>query len=183
MKKRVLLLGSITGLLYLLYFGLQLFFSIQAPPSDLLLSTVARNRSQVLDRAGDPLSYTYDNKFNFHNQLSLSKIPEFLQIAFIEAEDRRFYSHSGVDWWARLGALYQNLKAGRIVRGASTISEQVIRLVHPRERTVSARLLEGIEAKELEKNVSKAELLEFYLNQIPYARRRTWGSGSLIYVF
>ena len=60
----------------------------------------------------------------------------------------------------------------RTVRGASTITEQVVRILHPRPRTLWSRWLEGIEAGQLEKRFSKTEILEFYLNQVPYARQR-----------
>jgi penicillin-binding protein 1C len=102
----------------------------------------------------------------------LHEIPQFLQQAFIQAEDRRFYTHSGVDWWARLSAVYQNLINLRKIRGASTITEQVIRLVHSRPRTIWSRLLEGVEARRLEAKLNKASILEYYLNQVPYARQR-----------
>jgi penicillin-binding protein 1C len=66
----------------------------------------------------------------------------------------------------------QNVKALDSIRGASTLSEQVIRMWHPRARTLWSRWLEGIEAGRLEKEFSKSEILEFYLNQVPYAGRR-----------
>ena len=56
--------------------------------------------------------------------------------------------------------------------GASTITEQVVRMLHPRPRTVWSRWLEGIEAARLEKRFSKSEILEFYLNQVPYGHQR-----------
>ncbi|HET7396720.1 MAG TPA: transglycosylase domain-containing protein, partial [Gammaproteobacteria bacterium] len=56
-----------------------------------------------------------------------------------------------------------------VVRGASTISEQVIRILHPRPRTYWSRWVEGFEARELEQHFSKADILEFYLNEVPYA--------------
>lgn len=66
----------------------------------------------------------------------------------------------------------QNLLARRAVRGASTITEQVVRMLHPRPRTIWSRWLEGFEAAALERRFSKAAILEFYLNQAPYARQR-----------
>ena len=102
----------------------------------------------------------------------LHDIPQFLQQAFVVSEDQRFYHHKGVDWWARLHAIFQNIKVLDSIRGASTISEQVIRMWHPRPRTLWSRWLEGIEAGRLEKEFSKNEILEFYLNQVPYAGRR-----------
>jgi penicillin-binding protein 1C len=118
------------------------------------------------------LTVTYQNRWNIHDHLPLHDIPHFLQQALVVSEDQRFYRHRGVDWPARLHAIFQNLKALDSIRGASTISEQVIRMWHPRPRTLWSRWLEGIEAGHLEKEFSKSEILEFYLNQVPYAGRR-----------
>src|SRR5690606_34182216 len=103
---------------------------------------------------------------------ALHDVPAFLREAFITAEDRRFYSHRGVDWRARLAAVATNLRHGSAVRGASTISEQVVRMIHPRPRTLFNRWLEGWEARALERAFGKHEILEFYLNQVPYASNR-----------
>lgn len=127
---------------------------------------------QVLDRYGTPLSITFQNRWNVHDSMPLHTIPTVLQQAFILAEDQRFYQHSGVDWLARAQAVTQNLKALRVVRGASTMTEQVVRMLHPRPRTLWSRWLETFEAVQLEQRFSKTEILEFYLNQVPYARQR-----------
>ena len=115
--------------------------------------------------------------------MSLHEIPQFLQHSFILAEDRRFYRHQGVDWKARLAGLVQNLRAGRVVRGASTISEQVVRMLHPRPRSLWARWLEGFEAGRLEQRFSKPEILEFYLNQVPYRAQRRGVRQAALYYF
>jgi len=104
--------------------------------------------------------------------MPLAAVPEFLTQAFIQSEDQRFYQHHGVDWSARWAALWQNLRHGRAVRGASTITEQVVRMLHPRPRTLWSRWLEGFEAGRLEARATKQQILEFYLNQVPYAYRR-----------
>jgi penicillin-binding protein 1C len=128
-------------------------------------------RLRVLDRHGIALNVTYQNRWNLHDTEALHEIPEFLQQAFIFAEDRRFRSHHGIDWAARAAALWANLRAARTVRGASTLSEQVVRLLHPRPRTLWSRWMEGWEAMALERQLTKADILEFYLNQVPYARQ------------
>ncbi len=141
-------------------------------PDSLHPQTGEGQRQRYLDRHGQPLSATFDNPLNLHDQLPLHEIPPLLQRAFIVSEDRRFYHHQGADWLARGHALVQNLMALRQVRGASTISEQVVRILHPRPRTLWSRWLEGLEAKELERRFTKNDILEFYLNQVPYDRRR-----------
>lgn len=138
----------------------------------LVADMFAVRKAQYVDRGGMPLSITYQNDWNIHQQLPLHEIPPLLQQAFLDSEDKRFHEHHGVDWSARLHALWQNLTALRAVRGASTITEQVVRMLHPRPRSIWSRWLEGIEAARLESLFPKAAIFEFYLNQIPYANQR-----------
>ena len=141
-------------------------------PADLAPRGYAVARPQYLDRNGIPLSLTYDNPLNIGDWRPLHEIPELLRLAFVAAEDRRFFRHRGGDWLARAHAVVQNARSMGVVRGASTITEQVVRIIHPRPRTLWARWLEGIEAGMLERRFGKAEILEFYLNQVPYGRQR-----------
>lgn len=146
--------------------------SLRPLPAQLAPGMDDVRRVQVRDRRGIPLSVTYENDWNLYEIVPHDTIPLLLRQAFVMAEDQRFYAHHGPDWSARLHAVWQNLMAGRAVRGASTISEQVVRLLHPRPRTLWSRWLEGWEAQTLERRFSKEQILEFYLNQIPYAERR-----------
>ena len=130
------------------------------------------SRMRILDRNNAPLNITYQSQWNTHDYVPLYEIPDFMQQAFIISEDKRFFHHSGVDWTARCNAAWQNLKSMDGVRGASTITEQVIKMLHPRKRSIWARWLEGFEARILERFFSKAEILEFYLNEVPYASNR-----------
>lgn len=141
-------------------------------PENLNPSGSDLRKVRVVDRNGSPLSITYSNSWNLQDHVPLHEIPIVLQLAFVTAEDARFYRHGGVDWFARFHALWQNCRAWRAVRGASTITEQVVRMLHARPRTVWSRWLEGVEAGRLEKRFSKADILEFYLNQVPYAHQR-----------
>lgn len=132
----------------------------------------AARRAQVLAVDGEVLNRTYTNHWNIHDRVALHDIPQRLRAAFLGAEDRRFFQHMGIDWPARAAAVVQNLKALRAVRGASTISEQSVRMLYPRPRTVWSRWLEGIDAMRLEHRFGKTAVLEFYLNQVPFAANR-----------
>ncbi|WP_051251725.1 transglycosylase domain-containing protein [Psychrilyobacter atlanticus] len=103
----------------------------------------------------------------------IKEIPDYLQKAFISVEDRRFYSHHGVDIW-RLGkAVLVNLSKGRIAQGGSTISQQLAKNAFlSNERTFSRKFKEVIITLEIERVYSKDEILEKYLNEIYF------GSGS-----
>lgn len=146
--------------------------SLTALPDALSSVTRSAERLRIVDRSGNTLSFSYQNRWNSDEQLALHEIPQVLRDAFLLAEDQRFFTHYGVDWRARASALVQNLEARRVVRGGSTISEQVVRILQPRPRTLWSRWVEGFEALRLERRFAKAEILEFYLNQVPYANQR-----------
>ncbi len=97
----------------------------------------------------------------------ISKIPEDLIRAIIAVEDSRFWLHQGVDYIGIIRALVKDIRAGRIKEGASTITQQLIKVVllSP-ERTIIRKLKEATLAFRLEKNLSKEEILELYLNKI-----------------
>src|SRR3974390_3791264 len=98
-------------------------------------------------------------------------MPPLLVRAFIVSEDQSFTTHHGVDWPARLAAVWDNLKAHAAIRGASTVTEQVVRMLHPRRGTLWSRWLEGFEAGQLEAQCSKDQILDFYFKQVPDADR------------
>lgn len=150
-----------------------LFVATWASMSDLsALDLRSKAHGQILlDREGHPLSEER-SRWNVQDQVPLYEIPQGLQDAVLTAEDQRFYQHGGVDWLARFHALWQDLRAGHNVRGASTISEQVVRMLVPRPRTLWSKWVEGFDAKRLEDHATKADILEFYLNQVPYASNR-----------
>ncbi len=97
----------------------------------------------------------------------LSKIPENLIRAVVAVEDSRFWVHRGIDFIAIIRALTRDIRAGRIKEGASTITQQLAKVVFlSPERTVARKLKEATLAFRLEKNLSKEEILELYLNKI-----------------
>jgi penicillin-binding protein 1C len=162
--------------------GVETFREVQTP-SLALRGLPADERYTVLDRLGQPLGISYQTQFNLSDRRSLQDVPEILRLAVVTAEDRRFYDHAGVDWRARFSALWQNFRARHAVRGASTITEQVVRIIHPRTRTLWSRWVEGFEAMALERHASKQEILEFYLNQVPFAANRRGFAQAARYYF
>ena len=146
--------------------------SLQDFPGGLDVAHEGVVKPAVLARDGTRLSVSLQNAWNTTDVVPLQEVPQFLQRAFIVSEDKTFYEHRGVDWSARLAAVWQNATNGEAVRGASTITEQVVRMLHPRPRTLWSRWLEGFEAQRLEARFSKAEILAFYLNQVPCTDRR-----------
>ncbi|MBQ2662220.1 MAG: PBP1A family penicillin-binding protein [Clostridia bacterium] len=97
--------------------------------------------------------------------VKLENIPKHVQRAFISIEDARFYEHNGIDIVRIFGALWADIKAGGYVQGASTISQQLIKLSHlSNEKTMMRKLEEAVLAYQLEQAYSKDEILEMYLN-------------------
>ena len=92
--------------------------------------------------------------------------PQLIQ-AFIALEDRRFFTHHGVDLRAVLRALSQDVTGGRVVSGASTITMQLARLLRPGGHGVTAKLAQALWALRLERHLGKQEILEQYLNRVP----------------
>ncbi len=92
--------------------------------------------------------------------------------AYVEAllalEDKRFYRHPGVDPIAICRAFFENIRAGSAVSGASTITMQLVRLLEPRPRTLRSKSVEALRALQLERHLSKEEILEAYLRFVPY---------------
>lgn len=96
-----------------------------------------------------------------------SEIPDSLKQAVIAVEDKRFYSHHGIDLESLGRALLRNLKARRVVEGGSTITQQLAKnLFLSDERTLKRKLLEAVYTLKLEMRYTKEEILTMYLNQI-----------------
>ncbi len=94
--------------------------------------------------------------------------------AYIEAllalEDKRFYSHPGIDVIAIARAALSNVTRGRVVSGASTITMQVVRMAEPRPRTLRSKAVEAFRAVQLERHHTKEEILDMYLRLLPYGK-------------
>lgn len=101
----------------------------------------------------------------------LSDIPKEIQKEFIKAEDKRFYFHFGIDLISVTRAFFQNLKDNRKVSGASTITMQLARMISPSEnRGMLSKIKDSINAIRIEGKLSKKQILELYLNNIPFGK-------------
>lgn len=99
--------------------------------------------------------------------VSISELQPSTVYAFISAEDARFFEHEGVDVIRIAGAIVADIKAGSYVQGASTISQQLIKLSHlTSEKTISRKAEEAALAYEMERQYSKEDILEMYLNYV-----------------
>lgn len=122
----------------------------------------------VLDAKGRRMFSVVGPDEQWRYPVDLADVSPWLIKATIAVEDERFYHHPGVDLAAVLRAAAQNLLAGRIVSGASTVDMQLCRMMDSRPRTYAAKVVEAFRALQLNRLMSKKEILETYLNIAPY---------------
>ncbi|MEQ3744765.1 MAG: penicillin-binding protein 1C [Henriciella sp.] len=122
----------------------------------------------VSDRDGRPLRAIPLSNGTWRFGADLDGIDPIFVEALLEVEDKRYWSHGGVDWVGMVRAVWSSAKAGRIVSGGSTITMQTARLLEPRPRTIPSKVIEMFRAHQLEARLSKQEILELYLTLAPY---------------
>ena len=130
--------------------------------------------SVVLDRKGERFAEVFEE-----NQrrvwVPIADIPEHVQKAFVAAEDKRFYQHQGIDEHGLIRAFIGNLAQSGRPQGGSTITQQVAKnLLVGDDLTYERKIREMIVASRVERELSKAEILELYLNSV-YLGRGSWG--------
>lgn len=123
---------------------------------------------RLLDRNGILLREVLSEAGGRCRWIGMDEIPTHLVRATLAAEDRRFFFHRGISLPSILRALAQNARGGRIVSGASTITQQVVRNLRRRPRTWPVKILEGWLAMRLERTIGKRDILVQYLNRVPY---------------
>ena len=122
----------------------------------------------LLDRNGLLLREILSDEGGRCRWVKLAEVSPALLQATVVAEDRYFYLHPGVNLLAITRALYQNIRYGRVVSGASTISQQVVRNVYHSRRTIYSKIHESWLALRLDRTLSKDKILTQYLNRISY---------------
>ena len=121
------------------------------------------------DRRGLPLRAMRAGDGSRRRWVPLGEMDPDLLAAFVAAEDRRFHTHHGVDLTGAARAARENLRAGRVVSGASTITMQLARLAHPAglPRSWAGKARQALWALRLERHLGKQAVLEHYLNRVP----------------
>jgi membrane carboxypeptidase/penicillin-binding protein len=130
--------------------------------------------SILLDSAGQPFAELFEENKR-RAWVPLADIPTHLQAAFIAAEDRRFYQHQGIDERGLIRAFVGNLAQAGRPQGGSTITQQLVKnLLVGDDLSYERKIREMIVAARVERTLSKAEILELYLNSV-YLGRGAWG--------
>ena len=124
---------------------------------------------RVVDRDGRLIREVRANDGRFGESVPLTEVAPELVAALIAAEDQRFYYHPGIDPLAMLRAAGYALVRGRLVSGASTLTQQLARTVVPRPRSVRGKLRELVIALRIEAALDKRRILEEYLNRVEFA--------------
>jgi penicillin-binding protein 1C len=145
--------------------GLAAWIALPLPPT--LLAPAHRSAVTLTDRHGLPLRSTRAADGSLARWVPLAEMDPDLIAAFLAAEDRRFYEHGALDLRAVARAAWGNLRARRVVSGASTITMQLARLVRPSPRTWPGKVQQALWALRLEHHLDKQAILEQYLNRVP----------------
>ena len=136
------------------------------------------------DRNGQELTHFPRDDYFRHHPAALDEIPEHLVKATLAAEDKRFFEHPGIDYAATLRALRDNSKHNRITSGASTITQQLIKISTPAaERNWQKKVSEVLAARRLESQWSKEEILTAYLNRLDYGSHQQGCSAAARHFF
>jgi penicillin-binding protein 1C len=136
----------------------------------------------VADRSGRTLYTVPGPEGAYQHRLSWAQVPASVEETFVRLEDRRFYAHGGLDFLALARAVYVNIREGRIVSGASTITMQLARLTHPHGGGIAGKVGEVLRALYLEARLSKRQILLLYLNNLPFGYN-TLGVGAAARVY
>lgn len=126
----------------------------------------------LLDRHGKTLAQVASPTARAQVPLPLAELGPWLPKVTVALEDHRFFEHGGVDWRGTLGSAWRDLRAGRIVGGGSTITQQLIKMASGRRgRSWSAKIYEALAAWRLERAWSKERILAEYLTRSDYGNR------------
>lgn len=153
-------LGTSIGILAIYFFG--------TPSVQEIAHFPLHQSTRFFDRTGTTELYRlYDEE----NRLVIAHdaIPDTIRLATIASEDAHFYAHQGIDILAILRALIVDVTSGEIKQGGSTITQQLARSLYlTRERTLQRKIRELFLAVKIENHLSKDDILDFYLNTVPY---------------
>jgi penicillin-binding protein 1C len=138
---------------------------------------------RVFDRNGILLREFLNDQEGRGQWKPLAQIAPDMINATIAVEDRRYWHHVGVDPLAIVRAMYEDIKAGAMKAGGSTITQQVLRNIEHRPRTVVNKAIEAWQALRLERMMTKNEILEQYLNRAPYGNQLTGIEAASRYYF
>ena len=164
------MLGYFFIFLILICLGFFIYFAKDLPRPERFTEHQFIQSTKVYDRTGTVLLYEVYGEEK-RSYVTLDKIPKHLQDAILVAEDANFYHHVGIDIKGIFRAILKDIKIGEPIYGGSTIPQQLIRSTFlTTEKTPERKIREIILALELDRRYSKEQILEWYLNQVPFGQ-------------
>jgi len=147
---------------------------VSSPPQGLLF----------VDREGRPVRRLLDGELRANDPAKFDEFPQVLIDATLAAEDSRFFSHNGIDPLRMGRAAFDALTKRRFVSGASTITQQTVKLYSkPRPRSFRTKFIEIFTARKLEMFADKESILTAYLNRLPYGNQYTGARAAALGYF
>ena len=154
-------LGFIAGITAAVAFT---YFNLDLPKIDKLQDYKPNLASQIYSKDGILLAELGLEKREI---VEMKDVPERVINAFLSAEDDKFFEHKGVDYFGLARAMFANFKAGKVVQGGSTITQQVAKsLLLSSERSFTRKIKDFVLAQRIEEKLNKNEILYLYLNQV-----------------
>jgi 1A family penicillin-binding protein len=149
-------------------FGIFIYIYFKSPIVANLVKRQSPQTTIIYDRTGQHILYKIHGEEN-RIILTHDEIPDSIRIATIAAEDDSFYRHFGIDFFSILRAMKNNLQKNDMSQGASTITQQLARNAFlGRKKTISRKIIELVIAIKIEKKYTKDQILDMYLNEVPY---------------
>jgi len=160
------------SIFFLIFFALGLCFFVyiikELPRPEKFSEGIITQSTKIYDREGKIILYEIFGQEK-RTIVSLNQVPDFLKQLVIATEDKSFFEHRGIDIKAIFRAILYDLKFQKQVQGASTITQQLIRSYFlTREKTLERKTKEIVLSIEIEKRYTKNQILEWYLNLIPF---------------
>ena len=156
------------------FLSLFFYYSKNLPVPEVFTERQLPQSSKIYDRTGKVLLYEIYGEEK-RTWVPLENIPDYLRKAVIATEDANFYHHFGIDPGGILRAIFKDLKIGRPTYGGSTIDQQLIRSTFfSNKKTIERKVREIVLSIELDRRYPKEQILEWYLNQVPFGQN-TYG--------
>jgi penicillin-binding protein 1C len=171
--------GTLRVLAVLLLFA---WFGLKLVPLPAALLQPAVQSREFTDRHGVTLREVRVDE-RFAREVTIADLPPHVVHAMLAAEDNRFFQHRGVDFLAIARAAWANVRHQRVMSGASTITQQLVKISDPRPRTIRTKILEAVRAIRLEQIWSKEQILAAYFNRLDFGNLNIGIASAANYYF
>jgi 1A family penicillin-binding protein len=167
----IALVLAVTG--FFLLTVLLAWLSRDLPNPNALLERDVAQTTKIYDRTAETLLYEIHGAEK-RTLVKIEEIPDYVKWATIAIEDKDFYKHHGINWLRVVKAIYVDIIQRRSAQGASTLTQQLVKnAILTNEKSITRKLKEGLLALQIERKYTKDQILQMYLNEIPY--------GSVLY--